>query len=104
MTHSPSNIIKALSDNTYYAEKGLEMWYQVNKIQETCNPKALLANLHLFFGLSQGPTQEIPIYLGRISNLISHYYLGGHKFSTPLLNIIAVKHIEPYRYQKVLDG
>ena len=58
MVHLPSNIIKDFSDKTAYAQNCIEMWAQVLNIQEPFTPKALLSNLQLLFGLSQGYTKD----------------------------------------------
>ena len=69
--------MEAFTNNNLYAEKGIDMWDQVWEIQETCTPEALLDNLHLLYGLSQGSSHETTNCLGNIHNLIYCCKSGG---------------------------
>ena len=73
-------------------------------IQEPRTPNYLLANLRLLFGIFQGSTHETTRYLVKIRNLILRCKLGGQKLPPPLINLIAVQHLDPSRYQEVMDG
>ena len=80
------------------------MWTQVCDIQETLTPNALPSNISILFSLLQVSTEENPKYLRKIQNFISKCKLGGQDFSTPMVNIIAVQHLDPVRHQQVLFG
>ena len=60
-------------------------------------------NLHLLFGLFQGSMQEKPSCLGKYRNS-SHAASQGVRNFSALVNLIVVQHLDPRRYQKVLDG
>ena len=79
------------------------MWTHMCYIQYPLTSKALLDNLHLLFGLSQGSTQETYRYLGTIRNLISRCRLGGQDLSAPLANLISAHNLYQSHYKKVLD-
>ena len=104
MVHLPPNIDKALSENTVYAQKGINMRDHVCEIQKPHTPKALLANLQLLFFVSQGSTQDTTRYMDTIRNQIYIYNYIGQNFLIPLINKIDVHHLDPSLYQNFLDG
>ena len=66
-------------------------------------PSSPTTNLHIIFGLFQGSMQENSSCL-RNYRTSSHAASKGDRNFSALLNIIVVQHLDPGRYQKVLDG
>ena len=64
----------------------------------TCQPMSLLWPIPRVVKVKKS-------YLGIIRNLISYLKSGeGEGLSTPQVNLISFRHLEPSHYQKVLDG
>ena len=80
------------------------MWSQVCEIQEPLTTKTLLSCINILFGLYQGSNQDTTSYLGITQNLILRFNSGGKDFSTTLINMITVQHLDTSLYQKVMDG
>ena len=53
MMHLPLKIIETFSIKTAYTDKGIEIWEQVCKIQDTCMPKSVFSNPRLLLFLLQ---------------------------------------------------
>lgn len=74
------------------------------ELQELKDPKALLANLHLLFGLHQSSQQKTSSYISSVFNLVSRCKDDDHDFTDALVSFNTMNGLYLTQYQKVLDS
>ena len=72
-------------------------------IKSLTHKRNYLLNYIYYLACTNGSHRKQKSYLEIIRNLIYRWNSGGKELFTPLLNLIAFRHLEPHHYQKVLD-